>query len=268
LIARQEHLPDFDSPPLDEVVIGVQFTPPQHYASVFAKDVWELFKDEYPHVQEQPPLYPSFETFGGLNPQPDLKLQFDPALLHSRLWFISHKQNHLIQFQSDRFLLNWRKRPINNEYPRFESIAQSFENYLNTLQVLFVDSFKSQLDINQAEVSYINTIPVEKFSLVGKWFSFFAPQDIELETTNLSFTEVIKGAEGKPYARMIYELQSAVTIDGKEKAFKLSLTFRGKPAGKTISEAMTFAYTGREKITTRFKELTTNYAHSHWRIRK
>lgn len=261
---RPEHLPDFSSPPLDEVVIGVQFAPPSNYSSVFAKDVWELFKYRYPNVQEQPPLEPSFETFGGSNPQTGIKFHLAPAPLRGRLWFISNEQSHLIQFQEDRFLLNWRKRPNGQEYPHFESIADAFEAHLDTLQSFFLTSFIRRLDINQAEISYINIIPVESYSHAGEWLSFLDIQNVDLENINLQFTEVINDTEGKPYARLIHELQSVVTVDGKARAFKLSFTFRGKPTGKEISEAMTFIHAGREKIVIRFSDLTTKKAQSSW----
>lgn len=265
---RPEHLPDFSSPPLDEVVVGVQFTPPQRYSTVYTKDVWELFKDNYPSVQEHPLLEPSFETFGGSSPQSGLNFQFGLAPIRNRLWFIPNDHNHLIQFQDDRFLLNWRKRQNDQEYPHFESIAQSFEEYLNTLQNFFINSFECQLDINQAEVSYINIIPEADYSLVGEWFKFFNLRNVDLEAVKLNFTEVIKDPEGKPYARLVHELQSVITRDGKMRALRLSLTFRGKPAGAKIPEAIAFAYLGREKIVTRFKELTTKKAHNSWEIKQ
>ena len=266
MIVRPEHLPDFGSPPLDEVVVGVQFASPKHYSSVHAKDVWGLFKETYPKIQEHPPLEPSFETFGGSSAQPSLKFKFGPAPLHSRLWFISEQENHLIQFQNDRFLLNWRKRSKDQDYPRFESIAESFNNHLDLLQGYFQASLGSQLDINQAEVSYINTVPLDNYSRAREWFCFFGLRGIELEGANVNFTEIINDSEGKPYARLTYELQTVITIDGKVKAFRFALTFRGKPAGNNISDAMNFVFAGREKIVTRFKELTTEQAHKSWEI--
>lgn len=268
LIARPEHLPDFGSPPLDEVVIGVQYAPIPGYSSVFAKDVWGLFKNDYPNIQEQPPLEPSFETFGGSALQSGMKLHFGPPPTRGRLWFVSVEQNHLVQFQEDRFLLNWRKRPKDEAYPHFESIAGLFEGYLTKLNGLLEDSFTSSLNINQAEVSYINIIPVEDYSALGEWFSFIDLRDFNPEGINLSFSEIINDNHGKPFARLFYELQAVVTKDGRVKAFKLALTFRGKPAGNEISEAMDFAYLGRENIVTRFKELTTNMAHDSWEIRR
>jgi len=253
---------------LDEVVVGVQFAPPANYSSVLAKDVWELFKERYPNVQDHPPLEPSFETFGGSNPQPGWRFSFGTGPIRARLWFISNEQDHLIQFQEDRLLLNWRRRPKAQGYPRFEGIADSFERHLNSLQRLFEASLKTSLDINQAEISYINIIPVPKYSAVGEWLRFWGFENIDIEGLALNFAEVVNGADGKPCARLTHELQSVITNDGNVRALRLSLTFRGKPTGNGISEAMSLIRAGRAKIVTRFAELTTDSAHKTWERRK
>jgi uncharacterized protein (TIGR04255 family) len=263
-MARPEHLPDFGSPPLDEVFVGVQFAPPQNYTSVFSSDVWGLFKKSYPVVQEHPALEPSFETFGGSNPQSGVQFRFGTGPLRGRLWFISNEQDHLIQFQEDRFLLNWRKRPKLQAYPHFEGIADSFEKHLSSLQGLFETSLKTRLDINQAEVTYVNLIPVAKYYEAGDLFRIWGFERIDIENLNLHFNEVVHSADGKPYARLLHELQTVVTTDGKEKALRLTLTFRGRPAGNQIADAISFIRAGRERIVTRFSELTTEKAHLIW----
>ena len=265
MIKRPKNLPDFTLPPLDEVVIGVQFEPSGNYSSIHAKDIWELFKSHgYPDPQEQPALDPSFETFGGSNPQSGINFKLGPPILHSRFWFISPDKSHLVQFQPDRFLINWRNATEINPYPRFETIAESFEKCLKALHDFFDKSLQSPLEINQAEVTYINTIPVENLSCIGEWLRFTSLEQVDLEGINCNFSEIIKTGSGKPYARMNYSLQSVTSGDGKMKALKLTLTFRGKPAGTGVAEAMTFAFSGREKIVTQFTSLTTDKAHKKW----
>ena len=263
---RPEHLPDFTNPPLDEVVLGVQFSPVQSYASVDARDVWGLFKDEFPNVQEQALLQPQFETFGGANLQPSFQFQVGAAPVGSRLWFVSAEENHLLQFQSDRFLTNWRKSPNPQPYPRFEAIAETFERNLISLTAHLESHLAYVMDVNQAEVSYINLIPVGDFSDAGKWFSVWNGGILNIEGINTSFNEVIKDQHGKPYARLFHAIQSVYSVDGRHKAFNLSLTFRGKPSGSDINSAMSFLTAGREAIVMRFKEMTTAAAHITWGI--
>lgn len=261
---RPTHLPDFTNPPLDEVVLGVQFSHILGFSSVDAGGVWRLFKRDFPKVVEQPMLDPQFETFGGANLQPSFQFQVGPASLGSRLWFLSEEENSLLQFQPDRFLSNWRKGGNLRPYPRFEQISASFENGLKKLQTYSMREHSFTIDVNQAEVSYINIIPVKEFSEVGEWFRIWNGGTINLEAVNASFNEVIRDDRGLPYARLSHMIQSVFTLDRRQKAFNLSITFRGQPSGGDVGSAMAFLKTGREHIVKRFGEITTERAHEIW----
>lgn len=261
---RKAHLPDFSNPPLDEVVLGVQFAQIPDYSSINANAIWSLFKDDFPKVIEQPMLEPRFETFGGANPQPSFQFQVGPGPVGSRLWFLSSDENHLLQFQSDRFLLNWRKRPKPQAYPRFEEIARRFEESMSALEGHLETTFRHQMDVNQAEVSYMNIIPVTEFADVGKIFKFWDSGDIDVEGFNSTFNEVIHDDSGKPIARLTHEIQSVFASNDSRKFYRLSLTFRGKPDGNDIPSAMRFIELGRDKIVTRFGEITTDEAQISW----
>lgn len=211
---------------------------------------------------------PQFETFGGANLQASFQFQMGAPPVGSRLWFVTNEGNHLLQFQPDRFVTNWRKRPVPQPYPRFEGIAGAFESNLNTLANHFASKFDYRININQAEVAYINIIPVEDFFHAGKWFSVWNDVVSNTEILNTIFNEVIQDKSGKPYARLSHIIQPIFVADGKQKAFHLSLTFRGKPSGADVPSSMQFLTLGREKIVMRFKEITTSEAHNIWGIQE
>lgn len=261
---RPKNLPEFSNPPLDEVVIGVQFSALPGYSSVLAKDVWSLYKDDFPLIQEHPPIEPTFETFGGIGSQKGVQFKFGPHQLNPRLWFISQDQNHLIQFQEDRFLLNWRQQANGNQYPRFEGVSENFESNLSKLEELSINDKKNTIEINQAEVSYINLIQANDYSKIGYWIKTFDFSVINVENININFSEVINDINKKPVARLFHELQPVVTKDGKVRAVRLILTYRGQPAGNSIADAMNFIRQGRVKIVNRFSEMTTKEAHEVW----
>lgn len=167
-----DHLPDFAKPPLNEVVLGVQFASVPGYTPVDAAKIWDLFKDEFPVVQEQPLLDSQYETFGGANVQSGPRISVGAAALGSRLWFLSENDSNLLQFQPNRFIANWRKHLENSpSYPRFEGIAKGFESNLAKLAAHFTAAFEYELDIDQAEVTYVNYIPVDRFSEIGEWLN-------------------------------------------------------------------------------------------------
>lgn len=261
---RPQHLPDYTKPPLDEVVLGVQFNQIPGYSSVFANEVWSLFQPSHPMVSEQPMLPPNFETFGGGNPQPSMQLQMGPAPVGSRLWLATSDGNDLIQFQADRFISNWRKQPKPQDYPRFEGIVDAFEGNLISLRDYCSKRFNAPLAINQAEISYINIIPVGEFSEVGKWLRLWGDNDFLMENLNINFDEIATTSEGKPYARLKHHIRSVFTPDGSQKAFRLSLTFIGKPTGNSIEDALSFICQGRERIVSRFGIITTDEAQNSW----
>jgi uncharacterized protein (TIGR04255 family) len=266
---RPADLPDFENPPLDEVVLGVQFAPVPGFRTVHVREVWDLYRAEFPKVQDQPPLLPAFETFGGVPPQ---QSGFQPLFMGTnsgiaRVWFVSEKENHLVQFQPDRLLANWRRTPHDQPYPRFETILAAYDLNLDHLASLFLDHFDHSIQINQAEISYINIIPVETFSEAENFFKVWKSVSQEFEGLNLTLVEVIHDPDSRPYARLIQEIQSAYSPDGKHKAYKLNLTFRGKPVGSSKDDAMKFLTQGREIIVRRFANLTTTSAHKLWGVK-
>ena len=134
--SRPADLPEFRAPPLSEFVVGVQFAPIPGYSSIDARAIWELFRSEFPIVQEQTPLPPQFETFGG-GQSSGFQIQFGTVAGPMRLWFVGEQNNHLLQFQPDRFLLNWR-RSDQGSYPRYEVIADRFQELLCALKITSV----------------------------------------------------------------------------------------------------------------------------------
>lgn len=264
MMERPEHLPDYTHPPLNEVVLGVQFTPVPGYSTVNAQGVWDLFRYDFPTVQEQPLLSPVFETFGGTNLQPSFQFEIGGAPMGNRLWFIAPGNDNLIQFQSDRFLVNWRKQSSSHRYPRFEAIAKAFERNLSILEKHLLKHFKYQILVNQAEISYINLIPVNDFSEVGLWISLWNGDRFGVESLNLNFRDIVRSDDGQPIARLHHELQSVFTVDGKHKALRLTITVRGKPSDGDPKSALDFLATGREVIVQRFTLITTPHAHKTW----
>lgn len=134
---------------------------------------------------------------------------------------------------------------------------------LRRLSDHFEAAFSYEISINQAEVSYINIINVREFHEAKDWFRLWHGA-FDMEGLNISFGQVIRTEEGRPYARLGHQIQSVFATDGKQKAFQLSLTFRGKPAGIGVEAAMKFLSIGRDMLVNRFLQITTSQAHELW----
>jgi len=264
-VQRPENLPDFECPPLNEVVLGVQFSRVDGFRLIDAGHVWDLFRANYPKVEEKPPLEPIFETFG--LPQSGrfgIEVLTDPV--PTRFWFLSEGGQELIQFQVDRLIHNWRKvGDGSNNYPRFETMIKKFRDELTILENYFQECHGGQLRINQCEISYINHIHEEDENQVpdpAKWISLLNPGQPP-ETYNLGFRYVIHGGNNEPVGRLHCEVTSGIKTRSK-RLLILNLTARGAPSENTISSALDFICNGRIRIVDYFATITTPLAHKHW----
>ncbi len=262
---RPADLPDFEAPPINEVVLGVQFSPPKGYRQINAGEVWGLFRSGFPKVEEHEPIAPMFETFG--LPARLVKFEVMPGPVHDRFWFVRPDGTELIQFQQDRLLHNWRKvGNEENEYPRFEAMMTQFRDELEKLGEYFGKLSPQSLFISQCEITYVNHIPFELADRqkVSDWLHFVDFGGPEPEDFSIGFREIIRDADGPPWGRLTCECQIAITQKGK-RIIVMSLTARGAPTDNSKESAFEFLAKGRSLIVSRFADLTTKAAHVKWR---
>lgn len=265
---RPSDLPIFERPPLDEVVAGVQFASPTAYSSVSARDIWDLFRSRFPKAREVPPLAPSFETFGpSVSSAPGLRLQVHAGMQFNRLWFESPDGSHLLQFQPDRLLLNWRRHSKGSSYPHFEAIAQLFNDELCRLSTLYRDKLNTELKVNQCEVSYVNILQASGDGGLNSMFEslrWHVSDGNAVDTLSANWSEVLRRTDNTRYARLLHELQTVMNLQTAHRALRFALTFRGRPESDTIAAAMDFLFDGRRHIVRRFTEMTTREMHEQW----
>lgn len=261
---RPPDLPEFGKPPLNEVVLGVQFDSPAGYQQIRAGEVWRLFSADFPQVQELPPLPPSFETFG---PQAPL-FSFGPinGPMHNRFWFTSKTGDEIIQFQNDRLLHNWRKvGDQSNEYPRFDTIVAKFLKEASRLEEFFQSINPQTLRIRQCELSYVNHIrdASSEQLKISDWLNFLLFPASEPDDFAVSFRKTIRSDKGEPKGRLTCESATAVESSGRH-FISLTLTARGVPEQPSMDSALEFLKRGRDVIVNTFAEITTDSAHKAW----
>jgi uncharacterized protein (TIGR04255 family) len=263
-IKRLDGLPDFNNPPLNEVVLGVQFVPPLGYQQIHAGEVWSLFKDSFPEVVEQPPLSPQFETFG-FPQQPKMSFGLMTGSQHDRFWFVTKNGEKLIQFQNDRLHHNWRKvGDETNPYPRFEFMIADFESELRAIEKYFSTLHPQALNCNQVEMSYINHLIPDKGETTSDLINIISDKDLQADDFNFGYRRIVNDTNGQPCGRFYVELLPAVKQDGT-RVFSLNLTVRGAPSSPTIDSALQFMKNGRELIVKEFDRITTESAHERWK---
>ncbi len=266
-VARPIDLPDFAAPPLTEVAISLQFDTLSNYSAVWAGPLWQMFRTQFPRVQEQLPLAPAFETFGGGAAIPAINFSIMGSPIQTRLWFLNDDDTELLQFQNDRFGRNWRKQPpLDNSYPRFESMIADFERDVQTLSNFCAENRIGNLVPNQCELTYVNFVELSRLSQAriepSTVFSNLAfrkaPRQFQL---NFSFELT---SEARPYGRIHAHCGTIVRPTDNVEGIGITLTGRGTPSSPDLRSSINRLCEFRDCIVRQFDEMTTDIAHSLW----
>jgi uncharacterized protein (TIGR04255 family) len=268
-VKRPADLPDYDDPPVNEVVIGIQFnqtTITGAHVGLF----WEEVRDEFPKASEQPPLEPKIESLQMRSFSAPM-LEF-ASWRGSRHWLISEDDVQLIQIQADRLLYNWRRGPRNAPYPHFEALQEKFWN-IATKWCDFLRRQKEVIKLTQWEVTYINHIPASDGQpSLAEALSFWGGElDRALggvaEAGRMEAQRILT-ENAVPWARMYVSVVTGIRSD-EVPLIAFELTVRGPAEGEDIWEALQDrVFKARQQIVNAFDTLTTPAMHALWGKRR
>lgn len=266
---RPAGLPAFDDPPVSEVLLDVALDPLPLVRNAHLGLFWgEHLRGEYPQLQEQPPLGLNEESFGG--GPPVLEFRLEPSVPVMRQWFVSEDDTRLLQLQQDRFIQNWRRRSPESDYPRYESLRESFERHFSTWEGFLKANDLGTPTIRQTEVSYINQLlpdsvwksQSELDRVLRSWRPDFGGEGLlndPVEDVRVAWRHTVSDGIG-PYARLYVSVEPVVSG-----GLVLQLTVRGKPRDGSLKTALAFFDTGRERIVKAFTAITTDAMHQRWK---
>jgi uncharacterized protein (TIGR04255 family) len=270
---RTPDTPAFDSPPVIETALGVEFKPLDSWSIPHFGLFWERIREEFPSYTVQPPLASQIETFsqGPAIPGPyqmDFQLFLQPDV---RCWFFHSEQERLIQVQRDRFIHNWRKIG-DHIYPRYHTIRPKFQDSWKT----FLDFLKSERittpEVAQCEVSYINHIEIEQpwksMADLADMFPVWAgvrtdgflptPEVVQLAT---SFAIADGGG------RLRINLQPAIRTTDLRQVLQLTVSARGVPRSSDTDAILDWLDLGHLWVVRGFADFTSTKMHSLWKRR-
>ena len=262
-------LPEYENPPLVEVVCGVTFKNLNIIAPHLGL-LWQQYQPDFPRVEEVPNLPTPIEIFEGQTLQGEIELTRMPQL--PRELFISEDENTVIQIQRDRFAHNWRKQRFENPYPRYDNVFDSFQKRFSIFEN-FIGNADMQISPVQYELTYVNHIPQgdfwEKVSDIGNIFNrinFSFSGDLilkEPETVNWRISFVLPKQSGRLYATI--RTGATRTSDNKN-IIVFDLTVRGIGEDKSLSNMKQWFDIAREWIVKGFTDLTSAEAQKQlWR---
>lgn len=260
----------FERPPVVEVVFGVQFATEQlqgPHVGLF----WQYVRNDFPRFQEVAPLPAVIEGAPGTPEKVvDVALPLVPPL--RRTWLLSEDGSSLIQIQEDRFLVNWKRMPIEGdrpqydiEYPSYDTIVVLFESYWGKYNEFLQSEGIELVDVQQQELTYINHISEENgLSDIGRGHIFVDHLEAKEEGRFLPAPEAINWRTSYVLpdncGRLHMTVQSAIRRQDSAPIVRFDVTARGVGSDGLRS----WFDLAHEWITHGFADVTSPELHQVW----
>lgn len=148
----------FSKPPVTELVFDISFRLPRPMQTAHIGAYWSLIRADFPSVSDKPPVPPMQvpPRRGDQHHVLNVEVLDVPPL--RRTWFEDAAQRELIQLQDDRFIYNWRRKRLDDDYPGYDAIQPLFERRLLQLQAFLSESGLGAMDYAGFELTYVNQI--------------------------------------------------------------------------------------------------------------
>lgn len=264
--------PNFNDPPVVEVVLSVQFEPLPLLGIPQFGILWKRYKKEFRNTEDKPPLPTVIESFEAPKLQP-VKYQIISEPPPPRCWFKNDAGTELIQIQRDRFVFNWRKTDADEPYPRYEHVRAKFETHFKTFETFLRGHHIGKVLPNQCEVTYVNhLLPGHGWKRLGQLKDIFSvwsgrhsdkflpePEEIGFQSRYRMLTD-----EGKPFGRLHVEVEPRIIAKDASRMLRLTLTARGAPIEVNLNGVLTFFDAGREFVVRGFASVTAMKMHTIW----
>lgn len=266
-------LPQYDAPPVVEVVLSAQFDPVPGFTAAHAGRFWAtLDHQEWTTAEEAPPIEDAFERFGDERVWASPGLRLIPGGQPARIRIINSDHDHMLQIQPSRFVFNWRRRV--GEYPSFRVLFPQFLGAFERFRTHCLSAGLEPLALNQWEVIYVNHIP--------RGDLWKTPDDWSAIIPCASFpTDGLKGHKPEAVACrwdvVLDEIRGRLHVDlrfvrleseQRGEALKLQLLARGPVKNEPGFDLEAGLNLGHETIVTAFDAMTTQIAHRVWRRRE
>jgi uncharacterized protein (TIGR04255 family) len=253
-------LPEYDNPPVTEVVCGIHFKTLEAFKLPHFGLFWKLIEKEYPTCQEVAPLLPVIERYGAEEEQ-QLQVAFADIPL-PRIWFLDAKGTGILQLQRDRLLHNWKKNKPTDAYPRYPVVIGQFKKYAVLFEKFLKQHNLGAIDPLQYEMTYVNHIPngegwtdlrelgavFRDYQSQGQKDRFLPP----IEHVNLRSTFVLPERK----ARLHISIRDGKRQEDAQSVLLFELTARGFPGDQSPDAMWQWFDTAREWIVKGFTDLT------------
>ncbi len=168
---QQSANPKYESPPVVETVLGVQFSELPGFRAAHFGLYWEMIRDRFPKVPEDHQrLRQVSERFPVVSGLQETQLTFSNVAIPNRVWFTAEDKSQIIQVQPNWFLYNWR----GGQYPSYRENNHTFLEELEKFRQFCHSEDLGELQPNLCEVTYVNRIaPNETESAITLFGNMF-----------------------------------------------------------------------------------------------
>ena len=269
-----EPLPKFDSPPVIETALSVQFARLSSFATATAGWFWKSYLAklggalDWSKASDAPRLEDRFERFGENEGWGTPGFRMGTVESH-RTQIIRADEERMIQVQDSRFVLNWRKGK--GIYPSYTTLLEEFWTPYHAFEQFAKDAGLGAVEPNQWEITYVNHIlQGDMWDSPRDWAKIFpsvsfpkSTSGVSGETLNADWRYALSAERGRLYA----SLRHIKIAPSNAKALQLQLTARGPvdlEKGWSIVEGFEL---GHGSIVTTFAAMTSEEAHKRWQRR-
>jgi uncharacterized protein (TIGR04255 family) len=264
----------FGRPPVTEVVLGVQFAGSVTDDATTLGDFWPQIREEYPTFERQPPLAPLVEGFEA----PLFDQQLDMDYNATRYWFTTPDQHWLVQVQSDRFVINWRRIEAADVYPRYRTVRSRFQKLYGAFMAVLDDQRVAANPPRWCATTYINQIPagepgkpLHRTPLARAMRLVSSPKSTILpapEQTHFRQSHVLQpeAGESTPRGRFYIEAAPSIRMTDQVPGYSLELKVVSQPDGPSRAALLRCFDAERDLIVRSFKDITTPDMHRLWEL--
>jgi uncharacterized protein (TIGR04255 family) len=263
----------FKFAPVVERVLGVQFQPIATLHTGLLGTFWQSLGPAWSNATDAPPIPAQSERFersAAFNLS-SIPLVFSAGPVGGRLQLLNSTGDRMIQLQNGRFHFNWKGEAGDN-YPRYPRIRAEFEAFWHRFRDFLRSETKTELMINQWEVTYVNHFPKGRgWQVPSDWHRLFRSfarlpsegTELNLESAGGTWQYEILPQRGRLYVELRHGRREFPTI---EELLMLNLTARGPTKADNDPDAELSAGLdlGHDAIVTTFKYFTSDTAHTEW----
>lgn len=265
-------MPDFGSPPLDEVVIAVYFNHIEALTLNHQILFWQRNQGTYSKFSVQQPIMVVDEDITqppGPSPIPAISIQRLLTGTVPHLWLESENESFLLQLQSNMFSSNWRSRL--DPYPHFEALLDRFTEAYLDYRAFLADLQVDPGLVTMIDVTYVNWMPESPMQDIARMAAASQtsgrnsdPWPAAQGHTLLYQLRDDNGAVG----RLNVDVQSAKRPDGDSwtDGTQMTLVARVLPVQDIEGMKSRFSFC-RDAIVQAFADLTTEGAREQWQQR-